>query len=229
MVTVKLIQEALAPFCNCAQAKQMESYMRDQFPFLGIKTPERRKAVKEVLKAQEFPNEEVLKNLVYTLWNLKEREYQNVALDLLDRVKHYPIDYIELIETLMTTKSWWDTVDGLAVHSAGTYFQQFPDRTRGITEKWITSQNMWLNRSAILFQLSYKNKTDFEMLKRYILIHANSNEFFHQKAIGWALREYSKTNSEDVVNFVNENNLAPLSKREALKFLKKQQNTHHTK
>ncbi len=221
MITPDKIQDKLVPLGNPEQAEKMEKYMRNQFPFLGIKTPERRKATQTLIKSEGFPDLQSLKELVYNLWELPEREYQNVALDLLDRIKTYPVDYLDLIETLIITKSWWDTVDGLAVHSAGTYFKQHPDKLIPITERWIKSDNMWLNRSALLFQLSYKSETDFELLKRYIRLHAESKEFFLQKAIGWALREYSKTSPEAVQRFIQDTELPPLSKREGSKVINK--------
>ncbi|WP_226658689.1 DNA alkylation repair protein [Pseudalkalibacillus hwajinpoensis] len=217
----KRIQEELKPFQNKEQAKKMEKYMRNQFPFLGVKTPERRKAVKIALEQDRAPAFKTTQLVVQQLWLLPEREYQNAALDLLGRVKEFPKDSIDLIEQLIVTKSWWDTVDSLAVHSAGNYFRQHPDQIDSISEKWMTSENMWLNRSAILFQLSYKEKTDWPLLKRSILFHSESKEFFIQKAIGWALREYSKTEPTTVKNFIEEHPLAPLSKREASKILKK--------
>ncbi len=221
MITLEDIQDELVPQRNLDQAKKMEKYMRNQFPFLGIKTPERRKATQTLIKSEGFPDFQSLKELVYNLWELPEREYQNVALDLLDRIKTFPVDFLDLIETLIITKSWWDTVDPLATHSSGTYFKQHPDKLIPITERWIKSDNMWLNRSALLFQLSYKRETDFELLKRYIRLHAGSKEFFLQKAIGWALREYSKTSPEAVQQFIQQTDLAPLSKREGSKVINK--------
>ena len=221
MLTVEKLQEELESFQDKDQAKKMEKYMRNQFPFLGVKTPERRKAVITALGQTREPDFQVIQHSVEQLWLLPEREYQNAALDLLGRVKQFPKDAIALIEQLIVTKSWWDTVDSLAVHSAGNYFKQHPDQIYSITEKWMTSENMWLNRSALLFQISYKEKTDWPLLKRSILIHSESKEFFIQKAIGWALREYSKTASSTVKNFIEEYPLAPLSKREASKIIKK--------
>jgi 3-methyladenine DNA glycosylase AlkD len=221
MLTVEKLQEELESFQDKDQAVKMEKYMRNQFPFLGVKTPKRRKAVITALGQTREPDFQVIQHLVEQLWLLPEREYQNAALDLLGRVKQFPKDAIALIEQLIVTKSWWDTVDSLAVHSAGNYFKQHPDEIYFISEKWMTSDNMWLNRSAILFQNSYKEKTDWTLLKRSILIHSESKEFFIQKAIGWALREYSKTASSTVKNFIEEYPLAPLSKREASKIIQK--------
>lgn len=208
---------------NRDNAEKMEKYMRNLFPFLGVKTPERKQAYKSILKEHGAPTDEQIVPLVKELWNLREREYQYIAQELLARKKQFEEHDYELIEYLVTTKSWWDTVDGLASNTAGTYFTQHPEQINEVTGKWIRHDNMWLNRTAILFQLKYKEKTDFELLKSYCLLHADSNEFFLQKAIGWALREYSKTAPDAVQQFIDQHDLAPLSKREGLKVIKKKQ------
>ena len=117
---------------------------------------------------------------------------------------------IQLIEKFIITNSWWDSVDTISKYILGGYLLEFPLETENITERFSNSENMWLNRSAILFQLGYKLKSACEK-------HKNSNEFFIQKAIGWALREYAKTNPEAVKKYVNNTNLKPLSTKEALK------------
>ncbi|WP_270181496.1 DNA alkylation repair protein [Alkalihalobacillus sp. CinArs1] len=222
MLTAEHIYSTFEPLRNRENAEKMEKYMRNLFPFLGVKTPERKQAYRSVLKEYGAPAKEEIIPIVKELWHAEEREYQYVAQELLARKKQLEVDDDELIEFLVTTKSWWDTVDGLASNTAGTYFMQYPKRTEELTGKWIHHENMWLNRTAILFQLKYKEKTDFELLKDYCLIHAESKEFFLQKAIGWALREYSKTDPDAVEQFIEQHQLAPLSKREGLKVVKKQ-------
>ena len=132
--------------------------------------------------------------------------------------KYQPED-IELIERLITTNSWWDSVDTISKYILGSYLQRFPESVNEKVSKFSSADSMWLNRSAILFQLGYKEKTDFDLLKTVCNQHKFSKEFFIQKAIGWALREYAKTNPEAVKRFVAESNLKRLSRKEALKNL----------
>jgi 3-methyladenine DNA glycosylase AlkD len=202
---------------NPQAAKAMAAYMRDQYPFLGIKTPLRREILKEFLISNP-PNKE----WIPILWKLPEREYLCVAIDILDKIKKKlgPNDII-LIEKCITNKSWWDTVDGLATNIVGYLFGKYPSLQEEYAVKWNQSDNMWLNRTAILFQLHYKQKTNETLLYNFILNHASSSEFFIQKAIGWALREYSKTNAASVVEFIHHHKLKPLSIREGLKWLKR--------
>jgi len=124
-----------------------------------------------------------------------------------------------LAEWLIINKSWWDTVDSLASNCVGTYFRFYPEKIEYYNSKWITSDNMWLNRTAIIFQLKYKKDTDFELLKNNIRHHSHQREFFIKKAIGWSLREYSKVNPSAVIKFIDENELQNLSIREASKYL----------
>ena len=136
-------------------------------------------------------------------------------------IKNLKNNYIKndilLIEKLIITNSWWDSVDVVAKFILGEYLMKFPLETDAVISRFSNSDNMWLNRSAILFQLAYKEKTNFDLLKSICEKHKDSSEFFIQKAIGWALREYAKTNLEAVKNYVSSANLKSLSKKEALK------------
>src|SRR5690606_30371199 len=119
----------------------------------------------------------------------------------------------------IVNQSWWDTVDAIATHCVGQYLQNYPELKEEYNAKWILSDNMWLNRTAIIFQLKYKEQTNFELLKNNIRHFAGEKEFFIKKAIGWALREYSKTNPSAIIKFLDENDLQQLSIREASKYL----------
>jgi len=157
------------------------------------------------------------------LWDLPEREYQYVAIGYLRKFsKKWDRDFIDLFEQLIISKSWWDSVDGIASWLVGEHFKRFPEMRDEYIDKWMESENIWLQRVCLLFQLHYKEKTD-EMLMGSVIMSLNgSKEFFINKAIGWILREYSKTDSQAVINFVENNKLSNLSKREALKWLKNQ-------
>ncbi|WP_077622635.1 DNA alkylation repair protein [Sediminibacillus massiliensis] len=201
-------------------AEWSKNYMRNQFPFLGIRTPERRRLTKQFLREFGVPEKENLKDVILILWERSEREYQKAALDILNKVKTSltPED-MPWLSSLLVTKSWWDTVDVLSPHIMGYLFRTYPELIPLYADKWIMDANFWLQRSAILFQLYYKDKTDEERLLHYIRLRADSEEFFVQKAIGWVLREYAKTNPSNVKEFVSSTSLKPLSKREALKHL----------
>ncbi|MEW4328707.1 DNA alkylation repair protein [Rossellomorea marisflavi] len=198
----------------------MEAYMRNQFSFYGIRTPERNAALKDFVKQYGDPPLQELPSVTKLLWDEPERECQYAALYLLSRqVKKLTLDHLPLLEELIVKKSWWDTIDGIAPNLAGIIFLKHGDG--GYPERWISSEHIWLNRSAILYQLKYKDKTDEHRLFGYIRKKQDSKEFFIQKAIGWALREYSKTNPETVEDFISNEDLAPLSEREGMKHINK--------
>lgn len=219
-----LISENFLSERNEPYAEQMKAYMRNQFEFIGIRSPERKLLQREIYNQYGRPQKDDALFITEELWKLKEREFQYFAMDILDRsIQKQPSGTMGLIEELILTKSWWDTVDFLAAGSLGKFFLQNGDLIPAVTKRWMDSGNIWLQRSCILFQLKYKQKTNLSLLYSFILQLNKSNEFFIQKAIGWALREYSKTDPEEILNFINHHSLKPLSRREALKVIERKQ------
>jgi 3-methyladenine DNA glycosylase AlkD len=156
--------------------------------------------------------------IISELWEQPEREYQYFAQGLCAKyLKNAEKEWIEKYESLIISKSWWDTVDFIAATLVGDYFRKFPEMISPVTGRWMDSGNIWLQRSCILFQLKYKKDTNTALLASFIQPLAKSKEFFIAKAIGWALREYSKTDPGWVLDFVTNNTLQPLSKREAIR------------
>jgi len=205
---------------NPAQAAPMKKYMRDQFEYLGIKTPQNTAIQKEFYKENGLPALSDLDEILHDLWELPQREFQYVGMGLLGKFeKQLPAEFIDTLEYLIVTKSWWDTVDAIASHTVGTHFKRFPKIRERTLKKWRKSKNIWLRRTAILFQLGYKQETDYELLTEIIYENLGSNEFFINKAIGWALRQYAYTDPKAVKKFVNSTVLHPLSRREAMKHL----------
>lgn len=201
-------------------ALPMKKYMKDHFPFIGIKTPLRRELMKVFYKETEILKAEFQPTLVKLLWDKDEREYQYAALDYINSsLNKINSTYLPLLEKLIMTKSWWDTVDVIAPHPIGKIAKETPSVIDQTIEGWANGNHLWLRRSSILFQLRYKDQTDEATLYRYILKNADSKEFFIQKAIGWALREYSKTNPDSVREFIMSNTLAKLSVREGSKYI----------
>lgn len=205
---------------NKDKAIPMEAYMKNMFPFLGIKSPERKEIVKEYFSAYQLPVEDVFLEEILAIYQLPEREFQYAAITLLSKkLKTLQVKDLLFIEKLIIEKSWWDSVDSIAPTIVGSIVKNNRADGEEIMKQWSSSENMWLNRSAILHQLKYKKDTNEELLKEIILSHNQSPEFFIQKSIGWLLREYAKTNPEFVKEFVLTHDLKPLSKREALKNL----------
>ncbi|WP_040193684.1 DNA alkylation repair protein [Clostridium culturomicium] len=204
---------------NEENAKGMKAYLKDNFEFLGVKTPLRKQVSKEFLKEKSKENF-IDEALVRELWANEYREMQYIAIDyLIKQKKKLQREHITLIKDLIVTKSWWDSVDLIASHLAGELGRKYPELIEEYFLPWSESENMWLRRTAILYQLKYKENTNTDFLKQVIKVTLHQEEFFIRKAIGWSLREYSKFNQEWVREFIANNKLSKLSEKEASKYL----------
>lgn len=220
---------------NLENAEKQAAYLRHQFEFIGLKTPERRLLGKEFIKEKK-QSKEIEWDFAFELWNLPEREFQYLAIDYLHQMKKW-LTFADLakIKKLTISKSWWDTVDSLdelvgfilmasrakLVEDEGLAYE----RVSQLVKEWAQDENFWVRRIAIDCQLSLKEKTDLELLSYNIeqnLAHSPfADEFFINKAIGWALRDLAKTNPRWVQEFIgrHEKEMAKLSIREATKHL----------
>lgn len=202
---------------NTEKAIQMSAYMRNKFQFLGITSPQRREISKDYLNTLK---KEIDWDFVNECWNNPYRELQYVACDYLRKMKkQLQISDLKKIEDLITHKSWWDTVDSL-VKLIGYIVLQNPNLNH-LMLKWSTNDTMWIRRTAILHQLSRKTQTNTTLLEKIICNNFGQTEFFINKAIGWALRDYSKTNPNWVASFLlkYKNQLTPLSIKEGSKYV----------
>ncbi|MBV4356607.1 DNA alkylation repair protein [Pinibacter aurantiacus] len=212
------LQELFEENANKTIAEGQSAYMRNMFSYYGLKTPERRMIFKEFIAAQSLPSYEELPALIKWMWQQPQREWQYIAIELAAKMKkQWKEDFLELIEYCITTKSWWDSVDAIATDWAGNYFMLFPKQTQKVTARWNKSDNMWLQRVSMIFQLQYKLKTDEQLLFKHCKALIDSKEFFIQKGMGWALRQYARHNMKAVQKFVDETKVSNLTKREALK------------
>ena len=202
-------------------AESMEKYMQDKFRFLGVRGASRTEIYKKY-----FPEARKSKSIdwdfIENCWNKEEREFQYVVVYYLKAMQKFlKREDISRLKYLIVTKSWWDTVDLLAkvVGSLVIRIEGYDQ----IMLEWSKDSNIWLKRVAILYQLSLKEKVDKQVLERILVNNLGDSEFFINKAIGWALRDYSKFNPEWVREFIekNKNGMANLSIREASKYLDK--------
>jgi len=202
------------------KARSMEAYLKDKFTCFGIPSPIRNE-IQRAWFASLKPYAIDHFDLAVQLWAQEERELHYVAIDYLNKIPKKSIQREDWrsLEALLVTHSWWESVDGLASNYVGAYFSKFPEQKNVVIERWRRSDNFWLNRTCLIFQLKYKDAVDFDLLKGLICQFQPNNEFFIQKAIGWSLRQYSKYNPEAVRSFVDEIELKGLARREALKYL----------
>ena len=210
-----LLEEQFRQRANPQEIDAMQQYMRNQFPFLGLKRPQRAEALKPFL-AEIRGTDQALEAAEW-LWEKEEREFQYAALDILQaRVKKLDATQLQQLKSLVVSKPWWDTVDRLAASIIGPAVRT-DDGLRQEVFNWRNGQHLWLERTALLFQLKYRAATDTHQLEEVIVQFSRSKEFFHQKAIGWALRTYKRTDQEWVFSLIDRVPLAALSVREAWK------------
>ena len=215
----RAVADALTPLADPQRAAGMKAYMRGQFDYLGIPTPARRAAAAPLIRGFAMAPAAELRAAAFALWAMHEREYQYVAVDLLARHAHaLALADVEWLLELTATKSWWDTVDGLAkvvgsaVRAGGAAGKRRMDRA-------VQARHLWVRRIAVLHQLGWREATDTGRLFAYARLLAHEQEFFIRKAIGWALRDYAWHDWRAVEAFLKTEGaaLAPLSVREAKK------------
>jgi 3-methyladenine DNA glycosylase AlkD len=213
------IKKVFASHADPVIAKGAKAYMLNQFEFYGIKTPLRRQLSKDFYKSHPIQTHSELVTFVKECFKEPQRELHYFAIELLGyHKKLWSQKTLPLIEWMITHFSWWDTVDSTNTHVISKFFLQFPEYIDHYTYKWNRGENKWLKRMSILFQLTYREKTNTNLLTNYIEYCQLEEDFFIRKATGWALRAYAYTNAQWVISFVKKHpQLSNLSKREALK------------
>ena len=215
---VEDILQGLKEVANPEDAIHMKAYMKDQFEFLGVKTPVRRKLSKVFFKKNS--SLAIDWKFIHQAWDNPYREMQYVVLDYLQlKQKALTPSDLPKIKKLAQTKPWWDTIDFLC-RSVGYISLHYPE-TKKIVLDWSRDKDFWLRRIAIEHQLLQKEETDVQLLEQILINNLNQTEFFINKAIGWALRDYSKTNPDWVLEFIEKykDKLSKLSIKEGSKYL----------
>lgn len=215
------LEARLEALANMDNAKAMKKYMKNHFEFYGIKSAPRKAVIAEHRKEFGMIPPEELEEFVHYCWDSPFREIHYSCMEIIDREKKPSVKRLELYEWMILNRSWWDSVDFIAPSLIARLFSQNPGMIQENTERYVQSGELWLQRSALIFQLKYKEKTDLNLLFHYCKRLADAKDFFIRKAIGWGLRQAGKYFPEEVIDFMNKTELSPLSTKEALKHLKK--------
>lgn len=197
----------------------MSKYMRNMFDFYGLPTPKRKEIYNDFIKSEK-KSKRIDWIFLDKCYKDTHREFQYLVSDYLLAMKQYvTFEDISKIQNYITQKSWWDTIDFLCKVIGDVELRD--PRVKKLMLKWSNDENIWIKRSAIEHQLNLKDKTDCELLEKIIVNCFGMDEFFINKAIGWALREYSKTNPKWVRDFINKYNdkMNNLSIKEASKYI----------
>lgn len=218
---IHMVTDIFIKVSDPIKAEQQMAYMRYQFEYCGLGATVWYPKAKEIFIEHGMFTGKKLKTFVEGCYDQSYREVVYVGIEMMQRMlscQH--ASWIKVLEKCITTQSWWDSVDWLA-KLTGLFFKQYPELQYEYVWKWIESDNMWLQRVAIIHQLFYKENTDEKLLFDMIRRRSDSKEFFIRKACGWALRQYSKTNPKRVQWFVKNHQLSPLSAKEALRLINK--------
>ena len=219
------VRRALAVAANPDDAPAMQAYMKSTMPYRGVKTPVQTRIWKEVFGRRPLPDFESWRDTALALWReakYREERYGAIALTGDRQYRHFQtLATISLYEEFVVTGAWWDYVDVVASRRVGSLLERYPAAMSRLMRRWSRAPNLWKRRTAILSQLSRKDRTDIELLYHCIGANLDDREFFIRKAIGWALRQYAWTNPAEVRAYVraHADRLSPLSFREATKHL----------
>lgn len=204
------------------KAVQMAAYMKTSMPFYGVQKPERIPIIRHIKRTFKPIGLKQYKENVLCLWRMPHREEKYIAINYSESFPQFVSqESISLYERLIREGAWWDFVDAISINLVGEAYLKELDSMRPLMEKWSKDKDMWIRRASVISHLHHKKETDHEFLFCLCERLAHEKEFFIQKGIGWALREYSKTNPKAVKKFIKEKKgiLAPLSYREAAKHI----------
>ena len=212
----------LAARADPARARQMAAYMKTDMAFYGVQTPARRQVLRTLRAQVSITTSEDYDAAIRALWSGHHREEKYLAIDLAIAERRFiASEHLGLYRSLVVEGAWWDLVDPVASRLVGAVLADEPDRTEPVVAAWVVDEDLWSRRTALLCRLRHRERTDAARLFHHCLLRAGDEEFFVRKAIGWALREYAKTDPEAVRAFLLDHRdaLAALSFREAAKHL----------
>ncbi|GGS45962.1 DNA alkylation repair protein [Planobispora rosea] len=219
---LKAVRLALSEVADPARAPAMQSYMKSAMPFLGVQAPARRAVLRRVFAEHPIGSAPEWRRAVLALWRgaeYREERYAAIALT------EFPVQWgqtlytLPIYEEMIVSGAWWDFVDEVATRRVGPLLRKFPDTMRPLMLEWAHNGDLWKRRASIICQIKFRDATDTGLLYACIEPNLSDTDFFTRKAIGWALREYAKTNPDEVVRYVAHKGISGLSRREALKNL----------
>ncbi len=219
---VAFVAAGLARLADPESARGMAAYMKTDMPCYGVKKPQRMPVFEAMVEAFPVTSAAEYEAAVRALWRQPHREEKYFAISLARHHERFiELPRLDLYRRLIVEGAWWDFVDEIAAHLVGHLFARHPGEVGQVLDRWIDDEDLWLRRTAILAQLRHGADTDATRLFDYCLRRAHEREFFIRKAIGWALREYAKSDPDAVRRFVgaHEDQLSGLSRREALKHI----------
>ena len=216
---LRIVVDTLTEAGDPTRAEQKRAYMKHKFEYCGLGAPQWMAIAKDIFATHGMFTGKALEKYLMLSFDQEYREVQYVAIEMMQRMlPHQTKTWIRVLERCITTQSWWDSVDWLA-KLTGMHFRRFPELQHEYAYKWIASENMWLQRVAIIHQLAYKQSTDEKLLFDLMSRVSDSKEFFLRKACGWALRQYARIYPDHVRAYLKKHTFSGLTIREATKHL----------
>ena len=218
----RLATEALAAAANPEKAVEMRAYMKSDMAFYGVQKPGRTPILRVLIDGFPPGDREEYDAMVLGLWDLPHREEKYLALGVARAHRRFIAPgSLPLYQRLIVEGAWWDLVDEVATHLIRDLVVGYPAESWPVVDGWVDHEDMWLRRTAIICQVGARDRTDALRLFEFCSRRSHEREFFIRKAIGWALRDYARTDPEAVAEFVgaNRDKLSPLSFREATKHI----------
>jgi 3-methyladenine DNA glycosylase AlkD len=219
----RFVSERLTQAANPEKAAPMQAYMKTDMPFYGVQKAGRTGILRDLVRDYRPDTADSYRDLVLALWNLEHREEKYIALGVAQHFKaHILPSQIDLYRRLIVEGAWWDLVDEVANHLIRNLVIGYPVESWPLVDRWIDDESMWLRRTALICQVGAKEHTDPDRLFVFCAARAYEEEFFIRKAIGWALREYAKSDPAAVAAFINAHldELSGLSYREGSKHIR---------
>jgi 3-methyladenine DNA glycosylase AlkD len=222
---LRAVRQGLRAAADPAKASGMQAYMKSAMPYLGVQTPVLRKTIRPLFRVHPLETFPEWSATILEFWrSARYREERYTAIELAAFPRYRPFRTLEAVpmyEEMIVSGAWWDYVDAIATRQLGEILRYQTAPMATLLRAWAVSENIWKRRSAILAQLGFKRETDLDLLFACIRPSLGSPEFFLRKGIGWALREYAKTDPDAVIHYVrrHEKQLSALSKREALRIV----------
>jgi len=221
-VLIATVRADLRAAADPVRAPQMQAYMKSAMPYLGVRVPEVRRIVHAAAKVRPPVTTDALARTIAAMWReaaYREERYAATALLGVPPARRLQtLELLPLYHEMITTGAWWDHVDEVA-HRIGDLLMMYPAELRPTLSGWARDPDRWLRRTSVICQVGLRGATDTGLLSDVIVANLGEHDFFLRKAIGWALRDYARTEPEWVRAFVAAHELSPLSKREALKHL----------
>ena len=216
-----LLRESLESMRDSSKEKQFQAYLKSSQPMFGVNAGPRKNTLKSVLTSFPIESFSEYTDTILNLWQQPEREFQYCAIDVACKYKKFHTDSAwPTFEILAMDAKWWDLTDGISVNLIGALLR-INRGYQDILDRWASDSNLWIRRTSLLAHLKHKEEMDIKSVERTILTLTQDKQFFIQKAIGWTLREYSKTNPDWVIAFIDKENeqLSNLAIREGTKFI----------